>query len=78
MARIKACIFYSVVTILILLPSLALAWSGKVVGVADGDTIRVLRYGKQVKIRLYGIDCTDKGQPFTRKAKQFTSQMVYG
>jgi endonuclease YncB( thermonuclease family) len=31
-----------------------------------------------VRIRLYGIDCPEKGQPFTRKGKQFTSDMVFG
>lgn len=36
------------------------AWSGKVVGISDGDTIKVLRDGKQVKIRLHGIDCHEK------------------
>ena len=55
------------------------AWSGKVVGIADGDTITVLREGKQqVKIRLYGIDCPERGQAFSRKAKQFNSKMVFG
>ena len=49
------------------------------VGIADGDTITVLREGKQqVKIRLYGIDCPERGQAFSRKAKQFISEMVFG
>jgi endonuclease YncB( thermonuclease family) len=64
--------------VLILLPSFSWAWSGKVVGVADGDTITVLRDKEQVRIRLYGIDCPEGGQAFGKKAKQFTSQMVYG
>lgn len=55
------------------------AWSGKVVGVADGDTITVLRDGRdQVKIRLYGIDAPESGQPFGKAAKQNLSAMVYG
>jgi endonuclease YncB( thermonuclease family) len=49
-----------------------------VVGVSDGDIIKVMQAHKQVKVRLYGIDCPEKGQPFTRKAKQFTSDMVLG
>ena len=41
------------------------AWTGKVVGIADGDTITVLRDGHDhVKIRLYGIDAPESGQPF--------------
>jgi len=54
------------------------AWSGKVIGVADGDTITVLRDKEQVRIRLYGIDCPEGGQAFGNKAKQFTSGMVFG
>lgn len=65
-------------TLLSLIPSLSLAWSGKVIGVADGDTITLLRDGKQISIRLYGIDCPEKGQPFSNRAKQFTSNMVSG
>ncbi len=54
------------------------AWSGKVVGVSDGDTITVLRDKQPKKIRLYGIDCPEKRQSFGKKAKQFTSDMVFG
>jgi endonuclease YncB( thermonuclease family) len=64
--------------VVILLPSFSWAFSGKVVGVADGDTITVLRDKEQVRIRLYGIDCPEKGQAFGKRAKQFTSKMVYG
>lgn len=36
------------------------AWTGRAVGVADGDTITVLRDRRdQVKIRLYGIDVSN-------------------
>ena len=64
---------------LLIFPCLTWAWPGKVVGIADGDTIIVLREGKQqVKIRLYGIDCPERGQAFSRKAKQFISEMVFG
>jgi endonuclease YncB( thermonuclease family) len=38
------------------------AWSGKVVGVTDGDTIKVPKDGKQVRIRLFGIDCPERRQ----------------
>jgi len=49
-----------------------------VFGVSDGDTIKVMRAHKEVKVRLYGIDCPERGQPFSKKAKQFTSDMVFG
>lgn len=52
--------------------------TGKVVGVADGDTITVLQNRTQYKIRLYGIDTPERGQDFGKRAKQFTSGMVFG
>ncbi len=53
-------------------------WSGRVSGVADGDTISVLQDGRAVPIRLYGIDCPEKHQAFGRKAKDYTSKLVFG
>lgn len=55
------------------------AFSGKVVRVADGDTITVLAPGnRQVKVRLYGIDCPEKKQPFGQRARQFTASRAAG
>jgi endonuclease YncB( thermonuclease family) len=53
-------------------------FSGNVVGVADGDTISVMHNGKAVKVRLQGIDCPEKRQAYGARAKQFTSQRVFG
>ena len=64
----------------LLLPCLTLAQSfeGRVVGVADGDTITVLTEGnKQVKVRLAEIDAPEKAQPFGQKSKQYLSDMVF-
>ncbi len=47
------------------------------VGVSDGDTITVLHKGKPERIRLNGIDCPEKRQAFSRRAKQFTSNLVF-
>ena len=55
-----------------------LSWQGFVVEVSDGDTICVKHLSKSEKIRLYGIDCREKGQAFGERAKQFTSKMVLG
>jgi micrococcal nuclease len=52
-------------------------FTGKVVGVSDGDTIKVLRLGKQVRVRLSGIDCPEKRQAFGKRAKRFTSDLVF-
>ncbi len=53
-------------------------FTGKVVGMTDGDTITVLHQGKPERIRLNGIDCPEKHQPFGKQAKRFASQLVYG
>ncbi len=47
-------------------------------GVSDGDTLTVLSKGQPVRIRLHGIDCPEKRQAVGKRAKHFTSQVVYG
>ena len=55
------------------------AFRGKVVGVADGDTITALRDDKTTsRIRLHGIDAPEKGQPFGNRAKQYASELTFG
>ena len=64
---------------LLLLPHAALAWPGLVVGISDGDTITVLRNGReQIKIRLYGIDCPEKRQAWGSRATQATGRLCAG
>ena len=53
-------------------------FTGKVVGITDGDTFSVLHDGKAEKIRVNGIDCPEMGQPFGKKAKQFASDLIFG
>ncbi len=57
--------------------TLAADFTGRVVGVSDGDTITVLHNGKGERIRLHGIDCPEKRQAFGNRAKQFTSNLVF-
>jgi len=47
-------------------------WSGVVVGASDGDTLQVLRDGRAVKVRLWGVDTPEKSQDFGKAAKRFT------
>ena len=70
--------FFFYLILLLILPSLSWAWQGKVVGISDGDTITVSHNNRGEKIRLYGIDTPEKRQDFGNKAKQFTSNMVFG
>ncbi|MEQ1837784.1 MAG: thermonuclease family protein [Candidatus Nitrotoga sp.] len=72
-------IFSIVLAASLALPPLAWAdFTGEVVGVADGDTITVLRDNKQVKVRLAEIDAPEKAQPFGSKSKQALSVLVHG
>jgi len=57
------------------LPSLH--FTGKVVGVSDGDTISALHNGRAEKVRLHGIDCPEKGQGFGTVAKQTASDLAF-
>ena len=52
--------------------------SGKVVGVADGDTVTILDADReQHKIRLQGIDAPEKAQPFGQRSKENLSRLVF-
>jgi len=51
---------------------------GRVVAIADGDTLTVLDDSKtQHKIRLAGIDAPEKGQPFGTKARENLAAKVF-
>lgn len=64
--------------LLTILPQLALSWVGKCVGVTDGDTIRVMHERREEKIRLFGIDCPERGQDYGSSARRFTAKMAFG
>ena len=71
-------------TLLLTFTASAFEFTGKVVGVYDGDTITVLR-GKE-RVRISAVDCPEvrayfgKGgqQPYSRQATQFTEKLVGG
>ena len=52
--------------------------TGRVVAIADGDTITVLDAANQPhKIRLAGIDAPEKMQPYGQRAKQHLGSLVF-
>lgn len=70
----------AVLLLLCCLTSLAVAadqFAGQVVGILDGDTIRVMRDGSAVKVRLWGIDAPEKAQPFGQLARTVTAGLVF-
>lgn len=53
--------------------------SGRVVGVADGDTLTVRVDGQRpVKVRLAGIDAPERDQPFGQRSRQSLSELAFG
>ena len=53
-------------------------FSAPVIGISDGDTIRVLHEGVSARIRLYGIDCPELRQPFGTTGPRFTGDLAFG
>jgi endonuclease YncB( thermonuclease family) len=52
---------------------------GRVVSIADGDTLTVLdETNSQHRIRLYGIDAPEKAQPFGQQSKRNLASKVFG
>lgn len=61
-------------------PNLASAevMTGTIDSVVDGDLITIISRGKEIEIRLFGIDAPEKNQPFGQSAKNFTGAMASG
>jgi endonuclease YncB( thermonuclease family) len=55
-------------------------FDGRVVRVADGDTLEVVREpgAQQVRIRIFGIDAPERGQPWSRRARQALAERALG
>lgn len=59
-------------------PAAADEFGARVVGVAKGDSLTVLRDGKETPVRLIGIDCPELDQPFGREARDFATAQALG
>lgn len=52
--------------------------TGRVVGVSDGDTLKLLDpYNNTIKVRLAEIDAPEKKQPFGARSKESLSELCY-
>ena len=75
--RLTAPLFYT--ALLFVAPASGYQLTGRVVAVADGDTITVLDAAqRQTKVRLSGIDAPEKKQPYGTRSKQYLSGLVFG
>ena len=52
--------------------------TGKVVKVANGDTVTILDNNTQHKIRLQGIDAPERKQPFGNASRKHLATLVAG
>ena len=69
------------VTILLwlwLVSSQAETLTGKVVSIADGDTLTILSGDVRHRVRVAGIDAPEKGQDYAHRSWQSLMQMAYG
>jgi endonuclease YncB( thermonuclease family) len=58
--------------------AIASEYSGRIVGVVDGDTVDLLtEANERIRIRLAGIDAPERGQGFSRRAKQGLSDLTF-
>jgi len=70
-------IFFILTLLLLAIPSIAANIEGKVVKVADGDTITMLdSANQQHRIRLSGIDAPEKRQPYGNASKKRLIELV--
>lgn len=51
---------------------------GRVVHIADGDTMVILVDKQEIKIRLHGIDAPESGQPWGNQAKERLKELCHG
>ena len=71
--------YLPVLLLLVIFPAPAeTVHQGKVIKIADGDTLTLLVDSKQLKIRLSDIDTPEKKQPFGTRAKQALSELAFG
>ena len=73
----RACVLIAAALVALPTTTSAQTFSGRVVGISDGDTVTVMRDGQAVRIRLDGIDAPESGQDFTNSAKQLLSDLVF-
>lgn len=52
--------------------------TGKVIHIADGDSLTIMRDNTQYKIRLLGIDAPERDQPYGKQARVALNRAING
>lgn len=69
--------FLLLITLLVASEAWAGLLHGRVIAVADGDTLTVLDEGfRQHKVRIVGIDAPERGQPFGNRSRQSLASLA--
>ena len=66
-----------ILLVLLVGPAVADEFKGRVVGVTDGDTIKVLHVNQVETVRLVGVDAPEKRQPYGDRARRFTADLAF-
>ena len=75
--KIKSAFFFvSVFAFIILFHSHCDAWQGTLVGVPDGDLCLVSHGNQTDRVKLYGIECPRRGQPFWQQSRALASHLA--
>ena len=72
----SASFFVLVFAFIILFHSHCGAWQGKVVGVPDADLFLISHGSQTDRVKLYGIECPRRGQPFWQQSRALASHLA--
>lgn len=76
--------FLCALALLLVFPATAHAFPAEVLSVYDGDSITARRVGPvrkkpdKIRVRIYGIDCPELGQPYGNEARELTARILDG
>ena len=76
--RSSVCAFFLYSLLVVTCAHSAEVYTGKVVSIADGDTLTILVDNRQIKVRLASIDTPEMGQPFGKQSKQQLAALAFG
>ncbi len=71
-------LFSALLTALLVGQACAVELTGRVVAVADGDTLTLLVNRQQVRVRLAEIDAPERKQPFGNRSRQSLHELCHG
>lgn len=70
--------YITIVLLFLVLGVKAQTFTGKVIAITDGDTFKLMTNDSIIhRVRLANIDCPEKKQAYSKKAKQFVSDAIF-